>query len=303
MGTPRSRRRLVLFVALCAAVIAAITTVARFGGPRSYGVTPEQISAPVPASDSDPPLFVVRVGGKHGCIDEAGRVVIEPKYENLHTFREGLAAAFESGKWGYIDRAEKWVIPPSFATAADFSEGLAAVRVHIESKHGYIDRSGALVIRPVFDVAHNFHDGEALVGFATLKGRIMAQFADVGLQCRYERINRNGRSLGRSTLSFDPTPGREGLVPKWANRLGGYADASGKFVIPPQYTEAMGFQEGLAGVRIGKKMGFVDVTGAEVIPLRFDWVFPFENGLAQVGLEGKSGYIDKTGAWVWEPTD
>jgi hypothetical protein len=49
----------------------------------------------------------------------------------------------------------------------------------------------------------------------------------------------------------------------------GYIDKTGKYIINPQFDEAMGFNEGLASVRIGDK-----------------W-----------------GYIDKNGKFVWNPTD
>ena len=55
------------------------------------------------------------------------------------------------------------------------------------------------------------------------------------------------------------------------------------------------FPEGLAWVRLNGKWGFADTTGREVIPCKYDYTYGFSNGLAKVELDGKWGYIDITG--------
>ncbi|MFC5528182.1 WG repeat-containing protein [Cohnella yongneupensis] len=45
---------------------------------------------------------IVTTGGKSGIITKTGKVVVEPVYEDIQSFSEGLAAAKIDGKWGYI---------------------------------------------------------------------------------------------------------------------------------------------------------------------------------------------------------
>jgi hypothetical protein len=59
-------------------------------------------------------------------IDETGKIVIEPEFDNWTNFSEGLAAVSVDFKWGYIDKSGKWAIPPQFAV-----RGLTSVRVDI----------------------------------------------------------------------------------------------------------------------------------------------------------------------------
>ena len=70
---------------------------------------------------------------RRGFIDKTGRFVIEPRFEEVSVFSEGLAfAGVRSGNsllYGYVDKTGHWVIKPQFNFAHAFSWGLAAVRV------------------------------------------------------------------------------------------------------------------------------------------------------------------------------
>lgn len=161
------------------------------------------------------------------------------------------------------------------------------------------------------------------------------------------------RALNFSSVSLDYVAGNydfvnpggvrfvEDLAVKYGDRGYGYIDRTGKFVIPPQYTLANNFSEGLAAVAIagpgyplwgyinrkgewiiqpvlelGKpfyqglapifkdgKYGFINQTGAIAIQPKFDGVDNFSEGLAAVQVGGKYGYIDRQGNWVIEPQD
>jgi hypothetical protein len=63
------------------------------------------------------------------------------------------------------------------------------------------------------------------------------------------------------------------------------------------------FSEGLAPVRVGGKFGFADPTGKIVIPGSFSEARNFAEGLAPVGVGQKTGDIDKTGNFVWQSGD
>ena len=81
-------------------------------------------------------------------------------------------------------------------------------------------------------------------------------------------------------------------------KLWGYADATGKKVIAPQYKKAGDFGDGVAFVSTdGKKWGLIDKTGKSVLPETPDLGWgdpePFNSGWARV--KGKEAYIDKNG--------
>jgi hypothetical protein len=94
------------------------------------------------------------------------------------------------------------------------------------------------------------------------------------------------------------------LDEKW-----GYIDATGKYVIDPQFDEVdslNGFRYGLTSVKLGEKWGFIDRAGRFVIAPRFDYsefdlINGFRCGLIAVRIEGKWGYLDSTGSQFISP--
>ncbi|HAN0731264.1 TPA: WG repeat-containing protein, partial [Campylobacter coli] len=46
--------------------------------------------------------------------DKNGKIVIEPKFDSIGSFREGLAKVGLNGKYGFIDKSGEFVIEPIF---------------------------------------------------------------------------------------------------------------------------------------------------------------------------------------------
>ncbi|OMI16805.1 WG repeat-containing protein [Leptospira weilii] len=201
-------------------------------------------------------LAPVLVGKKWGYIDFTGTLVIQFQFEDAHSFSEGLASVKIKNKWGYINSTGKIVIQPQFDEAKDYLESGAFdfsegfAPVQIENKWGYIDHSGKIVIQPKFDMTDNFSEG-----FAAVEVR-----------------------------------------EKW-----GYIDKTGKVVIQPKFLYPSSFSEGLASVGIiksksgGFSFGYIDTTGKVVIQPQFLGAESFENGFALVQYGPRMEYIDKAG--------
>jgi len=101
--------------------------------------------------------------GKWGFVDKSGEWIIQPEYESVGSFSEGLAPVKNtSGDWIFIDKEGK-VVLSSYKKPLSFSEGLAAACKPKNDTYGYIDRSGNWIIKPQFDNAYSFADGVALV--------------------------------------------------------------------------------------------------------------------------------------------
>ena len=98
-----------------------------------------------------------------GFIDTTGKWVINPQFDQVTAFGDGLAAVRTGpAGWGFINKRGDFVIPPQFVSASEFSDGLAAVSID-GRQMGYIDRSGKVVIPPRFAEAGKFSEGLAPV--------------------------------------------------------------------------------------------------------------------------------------------
>jgi WG containing repeat len=84
----------------------------------------------------------------------------------------------------------------------------------------------------------------------------------------------------------------------------GYVDFScSHIVIPPQFSYAYGFSEGVAAVKVGEKWGFINTAGKLAISPQFDGVGykGFAEGLMNVKIGSQWGVIDHTGSFVIPP--
>lgn len=178
-----------------------------------------------------------------GFMDKNGKVVIEPKFEAVDDFSEGLAAVFffkpakivteahqEDYDAGFIDKTGKMVIKPQFEYHQPFSEGLAFVL--IRGRVGAIDKTGRVIIRPQFYL----HKEKATPYFMILD---------------YYKQSK-------------PWTFSEGLAAVHRGGKWGYVDKTGKFVIRPQFDGAFTFSGGLALVIVGNRVGYIDKTGKYV---------------------------------------
>lgn len=101
--------------------------------------SPEK-AASVPASPqaSSKKLFLVTVGGKRGYIDATGKLVINPQYDSVSDFSEGLAMVCV----GPCDQ-EHW-------QGFRYTKGLETETLEQTFKYGYISETGKMVINPMF---------------------------------------------------------------------------------------------------------------------------------------------------------
>jgi serine/threonine protein kinase len=272
--------------------------------------------AGLPSESPITSLHPIKIGDKYGYIDQTGRVVIQPQFDNAWNFSEGMALIQMSKKYGFFDKKGYLVIPPQFDDAWDFSKSLAIVKIN--NKYGYIGKSGQLIISPQFDESWDFSEGLARVkidnkyGYIGKSGQfvIPLQFkeswdfseglARVKIDNKYGYIGKSGQFV--IPLQFNESwEFSEGLARVKIDNKYGYIGKSGQFVIPLQFDEYWEFSEGLAIVKINNKYGYIGKSGQSVIPPQFDDVWAFSEGLARVKIDNKYGYIGKNGQFIIPP--
>src|SRR4030095_6693500 len=93
---------------------------------------------------------------KYSYIDKSGKVVIDAgKYDSAGDFSAGVAAVYLEDKgWGFIDMSGNEVIEPRFEGVGCFSEGLAGIQIN--GMWGFIDKVARLAINPQYKVVNCF---------------------------------------------------------------------------------------------------------------------------------------------------
>lgn len=157
-------------------------------------------------------LAKIEINGKYGFIDKNNNMVIPAKYDNVRPFIDGLASVCKNGKWGFIDKTGKIIIHPKFNKLSwSFSEGLACAKV--KEKWGFIDKDGKFVIPAKYDDAHYFSEGLAAVE----------------------------------------------IKKKW-----GFIDKNGNMAIPAIYDGVWWFSDGKAEVELSGRKFYIDKNGNEI---------------------------------------
>ena len=113
---------------------------------------------------------------KYGFKDEKQKIIVQPIFNDVYPFNEGLALVKIDSKYSFINENEK-IIKYDFDFAYPFSEGLAVIK--IDEKWGYINNVGKYIIEPKLDDAESF-----ILGFAFIQ-----------INGKEQVINKNGEIM------------------------------------------------------------------------------------------------------------
>lgn len=233
----------------------------------------------------------------YGYIDTMGNQVIKPQFEEAEGFRNGLAAVGKTIAghllYGFAGAAGQILIPYQFEEVKEFSDNRAAVKK--KGRWQYIDKAGKTILGPAFVETDTLFDEIHQGTYKELVSR-PRQFS-------------NGRLLVRK------------------NKLYGYVDTSGHWVIPPTYIAAHAFADGVALVAIPAPSGdtmkgkdelsglynslpdgppelswlVIDSSGKVLFKADAERIEDFSNGLALFYKNDAWGFMNKNGLPVFMP--
>lgn len=187
-------------------------------------------------------------------------------FTGISNFSEGLAEveiphdsamADDDSVWttiGYIDTTGKIVFEKLFDEAGSFHCGLAYVskKINDSTKYGFIDKNGKLVIPCLYDEVEDFSCDRVAVN----RGGV------------WQIIDKSGKVIMNDSLliteqevedvyaqtsreeDIEPPAFHNGLIRLSNDGKYGYADTSGKIVIPFKCYDAFDFKDGVAVVAV-----------------------------------------------------
>ena len=111
-------------------------------------------------TDAKTPVCVYR-DGKWGLADVRGRIIVDPKYDNIYCPCNDRVAVHIEEKWGYIDYKGKEIIPLIYDDANEFMNaeycfGTPCAWVQKDGKWGTINTTGEVVIPFEYDSVDDY---------------------------------------------------------------------------------------------------------------------------------------------------
>lgn len=243
-------------------------------------------------------------------------------------FHENLCAFSVASLWGFFDIDGKVVIPPVLDHVAgrgypSFHNGLCLIRTPGTTSSNprvrFVDTRGATVpiLSPAVIDATQFSDGLAFVlepdpaTTASTAGTYHIYAIDTLGKERPGSRQTLREHLGRPTLHQPLFHHGLSVAVDYQTHLYGYIDTTGVFVVPPGYSDAGIFSEGLGAVRSAissgdLRWGFVDRKGRMVIEPRYEHQpGHFTSGRAGFVSDATEphsiGYLDRTGEIAIHP--
>ncbi|MCB9224052.1 MAG: WG repeat-containing protein [Crocinitomicaceae bacterium] len=235
---------------------------------------------------ADKIFLPIKHKGLWGFCDLSGNVVIEPKYESVEVFSEGLTAAKVGEHFGYLNKLGNLAIPPAFDDALSFSEGHALVEVN--GLLGMIDRNGDFVIPAKYEDLGILKSGlayyqeEDLYGYFDSKGkvRLTPQFSE----------------------AFD-FEGNYAVVSM--NDFYGVIDQFGTTFLPFKFDEIFQYDSTHFVAYLDEYWGVIGLQKDTLIPFEYDYIGKPDNGMTMVELDDEFNYFLQDSTFlldVWAET-
>ncbi|MFC5471267.1 WG repeat-containing protein [Cohnella suwonensis] len=201
--------------------------------------------------------------------------IVDKEITDLSPFRK-------NGKYGYINDEGDIVVKPIFDQVDYFSNGLGLV--NYKGKIGFINYAGEYVLEPVYDWASSFSDNRCVVDLGT-RSLVITKAGEI--------ISEIDRISYEFFWQFS-----EGIVKvETRDRLIGFMNEHGSWVIKPKYKEAGHFNDGFAWVTLpsGRTVYIDDNERILQVPQGYSVGCAFSEGVAIVSQRFSCGVIDTKG--------
>lgn len=256
----------------------------------------------------------------YGILNQEGKEILEPKFEEIRDYSEGLIAVKKDDKWGFVDEWGDIVIDFKFKSVGDFNDRLAPVKQ--DELFGFINKKGEFIIKPQFERASIFHNSYALAsknkkwGIIDKKGNFIIQpiyneinffgdFFKITLNEKISFIDASGKILMENIDKVDEyydsvIKYSDNIFSIKVNKKWGLINQNLEVLLEPKFDEFDRIANGnLIKLQIDDKFGVANADFQVITEINFDAIdYRINDGLIAVQKEGKWGFIDKSGKMV-----
>jgi len=249
--------------------------------------------------------------GYFGLVDIEGNIILEPQYDRIFDFFNGVAIVTKNNKYGIINSSGKEVLPPSLSFIFDFGDSadVTIFHDHIDYRHrsGFVTKNGKVIELQKNSEVFSKIGNQFLV--TTVLGRESKKFTTYSskglpvLEVNWNNSHEDDKYHKKQKLPFywqySETGDENTQIQKRNEMRIQEIDIMEK--LPVNYF--LFFQEGIA--IMPKKKGYdikycyVNEKGQEVLPTKFINAHLFKNGVAAVCPENSGwGVINTKGEVV-----
>jgi len=219
---------------------------------------------------------------KWGILDNTGNAIVDAQFDGSRGFSNGQAACQEAGLWGAIDLSGNWVIEPQYSELGEFRDGLSAAQK--DGLYGFINETGEVVIDFQFQEVLDFYDGACAIFEED-----MIYF-----------IDKSGKTISEKYLRY-AGPNKDFLMHVMKDEKWGIVKPNGDFLLPIEYDlpKAMGqvvhmIEDGMIPIKKGPLLGYANSKGEVVVEPKYVTIDPFCEGLSRVSILDPKYSMGKT---------
>lgn len=240
----------------------------------------------------------VNKNNKYGVIGFDGRTIVPIMYENPLYFREnGLAKILFKGRYGVINTKGVQVIPPIYKSLSFLDDGRFIFSKN--EKYGLLDVTGKVLLNETYNKIDAFEDG-TLIGESSTGWSILDNSGNVKLSLEYN-ISSIWGNFAR-------------IYPKSGERKLGVANSKGSIVIPLQFKDIaisndigkMDQNDPAIFFKRKSSSGFMDTKGNVIFEhpnepgKRIEG--RYEDGTVAYHIDDLTGLLDRKGEVLLEPS-
>lgn len=212
----------------------------------------------------------------------SGKKVLEPKYEFIDNFSDGLARVTNNYMWGAINEKGEIVVPLIYNHGIFRSRKGNSI-VNKNNLWGLVNTSNDFVLPLRFsNISYNEQHNLYVAVDSTGQNLYSAK----------------GEKLTAKPYEHIEVFFTNGFTKVRQNNLKGMIDTNGAEIIPPIYQDVRSFVNGYSHVQNNYKHGYIDQKGDVTVPLIYDDMWDYANGFSRVELNGKKGYVNRKGKLV-----
>lgn len=277
--------------------------------------------------------------GGSGFIDYDGNIKIPLEYEEVYSFRDGIALVKKDKKCGFINLSNEIVFPFDYDDARYMVNGLIPVAKEIDGKlkWGCIDDKNNVKIPLMYDdieeikkdyiVVKNdgtnkiidYENNQILSEYAVDFARNEILITKYDMKELYVNIP-SGKIMKEQYIANEVNlqayyEFHDGLAMVIYNNKCGYVDKNSKIIIPFMYNAASNFKNGIAITKLRDNYGAINTKNIVVTPhiykdpalkvvdkviLKFDFVERNQTYIS-VKKDGKWGLLDKNENEILKP--